>query len=57
MVKIVWVMTERTRSRIQMAKMSSLCRVAGQTLRDGMRTWVNLRDKVRSSVTLMLNLH
>ncbi len=37
----LWVMTERTRSRIQAAKMSFLRRVAGHTL----------RDRVRSSVT------
>ncbi|KAK5868011.1 hypothetical protein PBY51_012458 [Eleginops maclovinus] len=35
-----WVMTERTRSRIQAAEMRFLCRVAGSSL----------RDKVRSSV-------
>ncbi|TWW69186.1 R2DM Retrovirus-related Pol polyprotein from type II retrotransposable element, partial [Takifugu flavidus] len=34
-----WVMTERTRLRIQAAEMSFLCRVAG----------LNLRDRVRSS--------
>ncbi len=38
----LWVMTERTRSRIQAAEMSFLCRVAGRSL----------RDRVRSSVTL-----
>ncbi len=38
----LWVMTERTRSRIQAAEMSFLCRVAGHSL----------RDRVRSSVTL-----
>ncbi|KAK3529274.1 hypothetical protein QTP70_024827, partial [Hemibagrus guttatus] len=37
----LWVMTERIRSRIQAAKMSFLCRVAG----------CSLRDRVRSSVT------
>ncbi len=37
----LWVMTERTRSRIQVAEMSFLRRVAGHTL----------RDRVRSSVT------
>ncbi|GAA6111505.1 uncharacterized protein LOC111191400, partial [Tachysurus ichikawai] len=37
----LWVMTERTRSRIQAAEMSFLHRVAGRSL----------RDKVRSSVT------
>uniref|UniRef100_A0A8C6U756 TBC1 domain family member 5 n=1 Tax=Neogobius melanostomus TaxID=47308 RepID=A0A8C6U756_9GOBI len=37
----IWVMTERTRSRIQAAEMSFLHRVAGRTL----------RDRVRSSVT------
>jgi hypothetical protein len=37
----IWVMTERTRSRIQAAEMSFLRRVAGRTL----------RDRVRSSVT------
>ncbi|KAK3520692.1 hypothetical protein QTP70_030558, partial [Hemibagrus guttatus] len=37
----LWVMTERVRSRIQVAKMSFLRRVAGRSL----------RDKVRSSVT------
>ena len=37
----LWVMTERTRSRIQAAEMSFLRRVAGRTL----------RDRVRSSVT------
>ncbi len=37
----LWVMTERTRSRIQAAKMSFLRRVAGRSL----------RDRVRSSVT------
>ena len=36
----VWVMTERTRSRIQAAEMSFLRRVAG----------ISLRDRVRSSV-------
>ncbi|CAM4428457.1 unnamed protein product [Leuciscus chuanchicus] len=36
-----WVMTERTRSRIQAAEMSFLRRVAGRSL----------RDRVRSSVT------
>ncbi|TWW77601.1 hypothetical protein D4764_12G0009910 [Takifugu flavidus] len=30
----LWVMTERTRSRVQAAKMSFLCRVAGLSLRD-----------------------
>ncbi|KAI3377174.1 hypothetical protein L3Q82_009086 [Scortum barcoo] len=38
----LWVMTERTRSRIQAAEMSFLRRVAGRSL----------RDRVRSSVTL-----
>ncbi|KAJ0019143.1 hypothetical protein NQD34_006712 [Periophthalmus magnuspinnatus] len=37
----LWVMTERTRSQIQAAEMGFLCRVAGCTL----------RDRVRSSVT------
>ncbi|KAK3526422.1 hypothetical protein QTP70_025454, partial [Hemibagrus guttatus] len=37
----LWVMTERVRSRIQVAEMSFLCRVAGRSL----------RDRVRSSVT------
>uniref|UniRef100_A0A3B4BI15 Ethanolamine kinase n=1 Tax=Periophthalmus magnuspinnatus TaxID=409849 RepID=A0A3B4BI15_9GOBI len=37
----LWVMTERTRSRIQAAEMGFLRRVAGRTL----------RDRVRSSVT------
>ncbi len=37
----LWVMTERTRSRIQASKMSFLRRVAG----------CSLRDRVRSSVT------
>ncbi|KAK3508331.1 hypothetical protein QTP70_021477, partial [Hemibagrus guttatus] len=37
----LWVMTERVRSRIQVAKMSFLRRVAGHSL----------RDRVRSSVT------
>ncbi|KAJ0002535.1 hypothetical protein NQD34_007684 [Periophthalmus magnuspinnatus] len=37
----LWVMTERTRSWIQAAEMGFLCRVAGRTL----------RDRVRSSVT------
>ena len=37
----LWVMTERTRSRIQAAEMSFLLRVAGRSL----------RDRVRSSVT------
>ncbi|KAJ0016146.1 hypothetical protein NQD34_014436 [Periophthalmus magnuspinnatus] len=37
----LWVMTERTRSRIQAAEMGFLRRVAGCTL----------RDRVRSSVT------
>ncbi|KAI3351207.1 hypothetical protein L3Q82_005760 [Scortum barcoo] len=37
----LWVMTERTRSRIQAAEMSFLRRVAGRSL----------RDRVRSSVT------
>ena len=33
-----WVMTERTRSRIQAAKISFLCRVAGLSLRDRVRS-------------------
>ena len=37
----LWIMTERTRSRIQAAEMSFLRRVAGRSL----------RDRVRSSVT------
>ncbi|KAK3517289.1 hypothetical protein QTP70_002930 [Hemibagrus guttatus] len=37
----LWVMTERVRSRIQAAEMSFLCRVAGPSF----------RDRVRSSVT------
>ncbi|KAK3544536.1 hypothetical protein QTP86_015589 [Hemibagrus guttatus] len=37
----LWVMTERVRSRIQAAEMSFLCRMAGRSL----------RDRVRSSVT------
>ncbi|KAK3517255.1 hypothetical protein QTP70_001470 [Hemibagrus guttatus] len=37
----LWVMTERVRSRIQAAEMSFLCRVAGRSF----------RDRVRSSVT------
>ncbi len=37
----LWVMTERTRSRIQAAEMSFLCKVSG----------CFLRDRVRSSVT------
>jgi len=36
----LWVATERMRSRIQAAEMSFLCRVAG----------LSLRDRVRSSV-------
>uniref|UniRef100_A0A8C6MBU3 Reverse transcriptase domain-containing protein n=1 Tax=Nothobranchius furzeri TaxID=105023 RepID=A0A8C6MBU3_NOTFU len=36
----LWVVTERTRSRIQAAEVSFLCRVA----------WLSLRDRVRSSV-------
>ncbi|KAA0706920.1 hypothetical protein E1301_Tti002240 [Triplophysa tibetana] len=42
----LWVMTERTRSRIQAAEMSFLCRVAGRSLRDRVRssvTWEELR--------------
>ncbi|KAK3540973.1 hypothetical protein QTP86_007687 [Hemibagrus guttatus] len=37
----LWVMTEKVRSRIQATEMSFLCRVAGRSL----------RDRVRSSVT------
>lgn len=33
-----WVVTERMRSRIQVAEMSFLCRVAGVTLTDRMRS-------------------
>ncbi|CAN9506880.1 unnamed protein product [Ophioblennius macclurei] len=34
----LWVMTERMRSRVQAAKMSFLCRVAGLSLRDNVRS-------------------
>ncbi|KAK3542618.1 hypothetical protein QTP86_031319, partial [Hemibagrus guttatus] len=36
----LWVMTERVRSRIQAAEMSFLCRVAGRSLRDRVRSSV-----------------
>ena len=42
----LWVVTERMRSRIQVAKMSFLCRVAGLSLRDRVRSsdiWERLR--------------
>ncbi len=40
----LWVMTERTRSRIQAAKMSFLRRVAGCSLRVGVRSSVTRED-------------
>ncbi len=40
----LWVMTERTRSQIQAAKMSFLRRVAGCSLRDSMRSSVTRED-------------
>ncbi|TWW67394.1 hypothetical protein D4764_02G0004350 [Takifugu flavidus] len=36
--KVLWVMTERTRSRVQAAEMSFLRRVAGFSLRDRVRS-------------------
>jgi len=36
----LWVVTERTRSRIQAAEMGFLSRVSGLSLRDRVRSWV-----------------
>ncbi|KAK3538164.1 hypothetical protein QTP70_032558 [Hemibagrus guttatus] len=40
----LWVITERMRSRIQAAKMSFLCRVAGRSLRDRLRSSVTQEE-------------
>lgn len=40
----LWVITERMRPRIQAAKMSFLCRAAGCTLSDGVRSLVTQED-------------
>ena len=40
----LWVMTERTRSRVQAVEMSFLRRVAGRTLRDRVRSSVTRRE-------------
>ncbi|XP_054656606.1 uncharacterized protein LOC129194983 [Dunckerocampus dactyliophorus] len=48
----LWVMTERTRSRIQAAEMSILRRVAGLTLRDRVRSSV-IREELRVEPLLL----
>uniref|UniRef100_A0AAY5KR82 Reverse transcriptase domain-containing protein n=1 Tax=Esox lucius TaxID=8010 RepID=A0AAY5KR82_ESOLU len=48
----LWVMTERTRSRIQAAEMSFLRRVAGRSLRDRVRSSVT-RDELRVEPLLL----
>ncbi|KAK3507851.1 hypothetical protein QTP70_001422 [Hemibagrus guttatus] len=40
----LWVITERVRSRIQAAEMSFLCRVAGRSLRDRVRSFVTREE-------------
>uniref|UniRef100_A0A8C6NQ68 Reverse transcriptase domain-containing protein n=1 Tax=Nothobranchius furzeri TaxID=105023 RepID=A0A8C6NQ68_NOTFU len=48
----LWVATERTRSRIQAAKMSFLCRVSGRSLRDRVRSSV-IREGLRVDPLLL----
>ncbi len=48
----LWVMTERTRSRIQAAEMSFLHRVAGCSLRDRVRSSV-IREELRVESLLL----
>ena len=48
----LWVMTERTRSRIQAAEMSFLRRVAGLSLRDRVRS-SDIRERLRVEPLLL----
>ncbi|XP_054621698.1 uncharacterized protein vopp1b isoform X1 [Dunckerocampus dactyliophorus] len=48
----LWVMTERTRSRVQAAEMSFLRRVAGLSLRDRVRSTV-IRERLRVEPLLL----
>ncbi len=48
----LWVMTERTRSRIQAAEMCFLRRVAGRSLRDRVRSSV-IREELRVEPLLL----
>ncbi|XP_042604086.1 uncharacterized protein LOC122141275 [Cyprinus carpio] len=48
----LWVMTERTRSRIQAAEMSFLHRVAGCSLREGLRS-LTTREELRIKLLLL----
>ena len=48
----VWVVTERTRSRIQAAEMSFLRRVAGLSLRDRVRS-LDIRERLRVEPLLL----
>ncbi len=48
----LWVMTERTRSQIQVAEMSFLRRVAGRSLRDRVRSSVT-REELRVELLLL----
>ena len=48
----LWVMTERTRSRIQAAEMSFLRRVAGRSLRDRVKSLVT-REELRVEPLLL----
>lgn len=47
----VWVVTERTRSPIQVAEMSFLCSVHGLSLKDRMRNSV-IRERFRAELLL-----
>ncbi|KAK0153876.1 hypothetical protein N1851_004048 [Merluccius polli] len=47
----LWVVTERTRSRIQAAEMTFLCRVAGLSLRDRVRS-LDIRRELRIELLL-----
>ena len=48
----LWVVTERTRSRVQAAEMSFLCRVAGLSFRDRVRSLV-IREELRVDPLLL----
>ncbi|PWA16842.1 hypothetical protein CCH79_00012754 [Gambusia affinis] len=47
-----WIMTEKTRSQIQLAKMGFLCRVSGLSLRDRVRSLV-IREGLRVEPLLL----
>ena len=48
----LWVVTKRTRLRVQAAEMSFLCRVAGQSFRDSVRSSA-IQEKLRVDLPLL----